>query len=394
MKHAVKKSDFKWALEPLGDTSNIFTVSLEGIIGVSKSTLLRRMEEHRMIEQELTDILKHNNVFVEYQLEPVWRWGPIEDGGNGMLGDFYDNRTANAYPFQVQVFEDYVDVVRDKIRPYLKDSNDPERAGKPMVLIVERSMFSQLLFWRLQEDDGHTTITQRTRYMRQWVTWFGHVPVPVLIVLLRIMHEDDKGCDDEERLWRELRRVQRRVQARGRGEEMSKEDKIDRKTLEEGGWQDTESGPVFIPNQKIAELKEEDKKALKISIGDQDDVGAPLDQEFMEYNGRLLKRHEEFFPAGTCNPEGWMTKPVGCIHFDASRPYHVDEAALRSAAREIAGYLSTSLVLAGYGPGYMAKGTPKSTNGQVKSVITNGHGMTDQVPAGTTGRTAVMTNIK
>lgn len=212
-----------------------------------------------------------------------------------------------------------------------------------MVLIMERSMFSQLLFWRQQEEDGHTTLTQRTRYMRQWHSWFRFIPEPVLYVLLRIPHEDDArgGCDDQQRLQRELRRVQRRIQARGRGEEMSKED--------------------------------QDRNGLKTSLGNQDDAGEPLDQEFMRYNGQLLERHEAYWPSGTANPEQKLEKAAGCIHFDAGRPYDVDDKALQKAAREIAGYLSTSLVLAGYGPDYAQRFPSTSRKLVVQATIQNGH---------------------
>ena len=187
-------------------------------------------------------------------------------------------------------------------------------------------MFSQLLFWRQQVDDGHTTKTQQWRYMRQWNTWTEYIPPPSLFVLLRIPHDHDKideHCDSDERLWRELRRVQRRVQARGRGEEMSKEDQLD-----------------------------QEKKTLKVSIGNQDDEGEPLDEAFMQYNADLLRRHEAYWPNGLANPEDKLLKPVHCYHFDASRPYNVDDAMLRDAVRKMVDYIATEMVLAGYGPSY------------------------------------------
>ena len=103
MKPVDDKNDFQWALEPLGDCKNVFTACIEGIIGTGKSTLIKRMKETRVVEETLVEMLGHNLIDVVYQLEPVWRWRSPEEGGNGMLADFYENRTANAYPFQVQV---------------------------------------------------------------------------------------------------------------------------------------------------------------------------------------------------------------------------------------------------------------------------------------------------
>lgn len=333
MKASIVNNDFQWALHELGEHDNIFVVAIEGIIGTGKSTLIERMEATDMLKVELDKILHHSKVHVQYVVEPVHRWRAKEEGGNGMLEDFYQHKEANAYPFQVQVFEDHVDVVRNAIGPYLPSSGNTTLAGQPMVLVMERSMFSQLLFWRQQIEDGFTTQTQRDRYWRQFCTWTRYVPVPALYVLLRVPHEEDNGCDDrDERLRRELRRIQRRIQARGRGEEMSQQQDDD------------------------ATASNGDKTIMKQSLGNWDGAGEPLDQEFMAYNGKLLARHEMYWPSGACNPEELLERAVGCVHCDASRPYDNDNNALREVAREIAGFLSTNLVIAGHGPVHHAHG--------------------------------------
>lgn len=294
-------SFFKWVREPIKNFGNIFLVTLEGTVGVGKSELIKRLAKDNLLKQVLHDIIGHNNFFVECLLEPVERWS------NGMLEEFYNDKKANAFPFQMQVFMDHVDVIRKCMEPYLQGSGTPTKAGKPVVILMERSMVSQLLFWRQQQQDGFTTRTQETIYTKYWSEWQKLIPEPVLFVLLRI---DPKNND----LQKEIRRVQRRVQARNRGEE----------------------------------VKLESRKEIKTSLGNWDESGEPLDQNFMEYNKKLLIKHEKYFTQGNCNPEGLLTKPVACIHCDASRPYHTDDDVLKKVAREIAGYISTHIVLRGY----------------------------------------------
>lgn len=286
---------FKWDWSPLPAHDNVFVVAIEGAIGTGKSTFITRTQQTQLFKRELDNMLGHNKVHVVCRLEPVETWRE-----NGMLQDFYDHKLENAYAFQVQVFEDHVAVVRQAIAPYLKGSGD-SREGQPVVLIMERSMFSQLLFWRQQEHDGFTTLTQRIRYMKQWQTWRNYIPSPHLYVFMRIPHEDDTGHDDQVRLDREMERIQRRVQSRGRTEEGADE---------------------------------------------------PLDTDFMAYNRQILERHETFWPQGTCNPEGFLKTPAACVHCDVSRRYDVDDTVLRQVSREIAGYIATYVAMKGYGYGY------------------------------------------
>lgn len=317
-----RQDDMIWAFTPLGSHGNVYIVAIEGIIGTGKSTLMKRMQSERMLQTELQARLGHAHVHVSYMLEPVEKWRKT-----GMLQDFYAHKRENAYPFQVQVFEDYVIGVRRHIAPYINATG--EHRGLPMVLVTERSVFSQLLFWRQQEDDGHTTETQRTRYMRQWHSWTHYIPAPKMYIFLRVPHESDKTCaTDDERMERELRRVQRRVQARGRGEET----------------------PTI---QRL----EANRDAMKTSIGNQDDNGQVLDAQFMQYNKQLLLKHEAYWPTPLCNPEDKLLRDATCIHLDASRAYNLDDAVLKQCVVEMATHLAACLIRDGYGLQY--KPTPQ-----------------------------------
>jgi len=122
-------------LGPAGSAASprIFTASFSGIIGVGKSTLMKRLRKTGALKSALPP-----NVHVSFVREPVNLWRE-----KGWLSQFYADPSHNACAFQFQVFCTYVETVEQII----KETQLPEGCDTHL-LIVERSMFDQR--YRLQ----------------------------------------------------------------------------------------------------------------------------------------------------------------------------------------------------------------------------------------------------
>jgi deoxyadenosine/deoxycytidine kinase len=146
-----------------------------------------------------TDALKQHlpeDVTVCYVLEPsdLWR-------ARGWLQAFYEKAVRRGFAFQDIVYDTHVDAVRNKL---IEVGND-----KPVVCVVERCMYDQLLFWTVRcelagpefepiEDDAYAGL---------WRKWKD-----LLIPRVRAIFYLEVSSLEE---------LQRRIKSRGRAEEQN-----------------------------------------------------------------------------------------------------------------------------------------------------------------------------
>jgi deoxyadenosine/deoxycytidine kinase len=114
----------------------IFIVSMSAAIGAGKSTVVRRLEQTKLLNNYLP-----SDVIVVFVQEPVAMWKE-----KGWLQSYYKNQHKNALPFQLAVMDSHVKAVAQALKPYR--GNETHR----IVCIVERCSWDQLLFWNMQVD--------------------------------------------------------------------------------------------------------------------------------------------------------------------------------------------------------------------------------------------------
>jgi deoxyadenosine/deoxycytidine kinase len=140
--------------------SNVYLCALSGGIAVGKSTLLK------MAEDRLRSKLAAQGYVLVVVQEPVDVWRQ-----KGWLQTFYADPKNNALAFQILVYKTHVRVVQEALLKY-KDTPDIK-----VVCLVERSMWDQLLFWKLQVDLGREKGgMDDTAYMEDWSLWMQCLP--------------------------------------------------------------------------------------------------------------------------------------------------------------------------------------------------------------------------
>lgn len=143
---------------------NVILVSISGIIGAGKSVLIEELSKN---PQYISDHLGPN-VHVCLVKEPSRKWRK-----HGWTQEFYNNVQKRALPFQLLVFTTHVDAVRKAIRKKKEELGNPLGSSSPkIVCIVERSMWDQLLFWKVQGADW----MEDDAYMNTWCKWMEFLP--------------------------------------------------------------------------------------------------------------------------------------------------------------------------------------------------------------------------
>lgn len=167
----------------------IFLVSCVGIPGVGKSTLLDRLSK--------TGILKNafsSNIALVHVQEPSALWRE-----RGWLAKFYEDPDMNAAGFQFLVFDSHVDALASAIADAKR--NNPN--ASTIIVLSERSMYCQRLFWQLQVENGCTTANSlyNDAYLRLWSKWRHFLPEPNLILYFYTSHigETMKRVDARDR---------------------------------------------------------------------------------------------------------------------------------------------------------------------------------------------------
>jgi deoxyadenosine/deoxycytidine kinase len=142
----------------MGYTSDMTIITLDGNIGVGKSTLLTQIGE-RMPE-------------VEIVLEPVGVWESlVSEEGKSLLTHFYEDPKRWGYSFQNCAILTRILAVRDAVS-----------VTKKRVIITERSVLTDLnVFAKMNRDLGNINSLEWDLYMK-WVDGYSHeTPVHAVI---------------------------------------------------------------------------------------------------------------------------------------------------------------------------------------------------------------------
>lgn len=149
-------------------------MGVSGIIGVGKSTTLCRLRNTGALKTAL-QAQCDRAVRLVWLLEPSDLWNSL-----GWLQEFYKDPDANAFWFQFGVFDTHVDAVSDAIA-----SCDTTTTNDVVVIVVERTMYCQRLFWEVQYDLKRAKEQEHQVYVRMWNKWRRFIPEPAMIFYLK-----------------------------------------------------------------------------------------------------------------------------------------------------------------------------------------------------------------
>lgn len=143
--------------------SSPIVIVIDGLIASGKTT---------MITQCLLPILTQRGYRVTVIPEPVEKWKE-----NGRLKMFYSDPSRRAFQFQTCAFHDRVRISQKLYRKYAHQTD---------VFILERSIFSDLLFMEALRDSKTIDTSEFEDYMNLWTMWEEVMPFrPDLFVYLR-----------------------------------------------------------------------------------------------------------------------------------------------------------------------------------------------------------------
>ncbi len=238
-------------------SERVYLVQLSGIPGCGKSSALRRLRDTGMLQSCLGSGWR-----VRFLEEPVELWQQ-----KGWLGKFYADPDHYALAFQLIVFRTHVAAVEALLTEEAA-TND----SRPLIIIAERSMLDERLFWQLQVDIGRYTADEMhdEAYTGIWELWKRFVPVPSLIVLFYTS---------------DIQHTMQRLQSRGRAEELC-------------------PSPPGPGTELIL------------------DVGGLT----AAYQELLFEKHCEWFATPTAR-DG-----IPCTHVNVDAPYHVSDGSLKELA--------------------------------------------------------------
>ncbi len=261
-------------------------VSVSGIISSGKSSLLRRLESTRVLQDLLVD--QYDVRFVQ---EPVEVWRQL-----GVLQQFYEDPSRYAAAFQMIAFCTHVDEVEGALaaRP---------KAELPILLITDRSMADQALFWQLQVEAGHASADRmhQLAYKMVFDKWNRFVPKPSLIVFIRV--------DDMQVV---MRRLQRREEAA-----------VGPAGADSSSSSESDAGRNLLVSSIAEEFQEDVESVGGITVN---------------YQQRLFDKHCEWFQTPVARPPCFgdaAADGIPCIHLDGSTPYHRSDGSLFAVAERI-----------------------------------------------------------
>lgn len=264
----------------------VITASISGIVGCGKTTAIKRLRKTGLLKAALP-----LNVHLSFVREPSRLWQE-----RGWLAKFYGDPSHNAAAFQFQVFTTYVEAVERTLK------EDPCPPGcDTHLLIVERSMFDQRLFWKKQCASGMKTADDNydEAYTLVWSRWREFIPEVNIIFLFQTS---------------DINTTMRRVQARARAEEMG------------ASFSSAEDQPL---NASCAGLLNTEAAPIQ-------QVGGLT----LAYQEQLHRMHREWFTEPRAHPLG-CTDPRGirCVHVSADDAYHVNDGSLLRLAQLLAGHI-------------------------------------------------------
>jgi deoxyadenosine/deoxycytidine kinase len=162
----------------------VYFITFAGIIGVGKSTLLHQLESSALLQTELErhlgPLAAPQVVFIK---EPIDLWTR-----NGWLDAFYQDKSLNAAAFQFLAFSTHT----ENVEAALATARVQYGEERDLLLVSERSMYDQRLFWELQRDNQETTANSlyNDAYVRIWQQWRRFEPEPDLIFYLYVSQLD------------------------------------------------------------------------------------------------------------------------------------------------------------------------------------------------------------
>lgn len=137
-------------------------VVIDGLIGAGKTTLIREC---------VIPYFTGQNLKIIEVAEPVSKWK-----STGRLAQFYADPAKRAYQFQTMAFH-------DRVTECLKQHQAHPDAD---IFILERSIFTDLLFVKALLHDGIIDQTEYDDYISLWTMWEKLLPVePDLFVYLK-----------------------------------------------------------------------------------------------------------------------------------------------------------------------------------------------------------------
>lgn len=140
----------------------LYIAAVSGTIGVGKSTLLKLLLQENGLQKALP------GTKVIGMQEPVDEWVR-----RGWLQKFYQDPEQHALAFQILVYKTHVATMQLTLTNAMKEA----REGDSIVFLVERCMWDQLLFWKLQvELHKECETLQDEAYMQDWKLWKLLVP--------------------------------------------------------------------------------------------------------------------------------------------------------------------------------------------------------------------------
>jgi deoxyadenosine/deoxycytidine kinase len=256
---------------------SVHLVGVSGIIGVGKSTAMRKLEDSGYLQSELSGVLRSNGapqVTVEFVLEPVDEWVK-----QGYLAAFMDDPDTNALAFQMIVFNTHVAAVQRVLSKHYGTTD-----STTLIVVVERTMFDQMLFWKTQEDMGRKSFTKLSdvAYSMIWNLRDQCIPRAALIFFLHTTT---------------LEQTMERMRSRARDAETSG---------------DINNGP------------QEDE--------DEEEGGGVT----VAYQSKLLKKHRAWFTTPMAFPPECREGGIPCEHVNVDKPYHTSEEHLLTFANALA----------------------------------------------------------
>jgi hypothetical protein len=254
----------------------IFVVGCCGIPGVGKSSAIKRFEKSGIIQKLVDDTEPKGSVgsVVLFVREPSKEWRE-----KGWLSAYYGDQDQEAACFQINVFDSHIRAVEAAIASAPVD--------RDLIIIQERTMYDQQLFWQQQIALGFKTASPRydQAYQAMWSRWRHFVPEPNVLLLFQTS---------------DIQMTMRRVKARARAEEL--------------GASFSEEDTARIPEES------------EIS-----NVGGLT----TAYQERLLELHRQWFSTPAAHPPGAPKEGVPCVHINVDAPFHVDDDHLKVLAQQV-----------------------------------------------------------
>jgi deoxyadenosine/deoxycytidine kinase len=266
---------------------NVVIVSISGIIGAGKSTAITLLDENQDL---VLKYLGSPNTCLCFVKEPSKKWRK-----HGWTNQFYADPQKMALAFQFLVFTTHVKAVEKAIRKKREEHKQKGTHIERIICIVERCMWDQLLFWKIQgrntgsdygSDYGsdsdpdleegsppHSSSMEDDAYMQVWNRWNDFLP-PVSKIFF---------CKTSD-----LNKTMERVKLR-------------------------------------ASMIEEEKEGVSL-----------------EYQQLLYNKHCEWYTEGKTSitymdgKHKRIESSIDCVHLNTDLPFHTDGDALRELACELA----------------------------------------------------------